>query len=631
MPRDGSGVYHTPVGTDGVPDTTIDSAKYNNNVHDVETDLNTPRPVVAGGTGATSAAGALAALSGETAKQVVTNWDTATWLPGSFYAATTATGTAPVAGHAFAGIAYYANTTDFVCEATDVNDPLNPDKYVRVMSAGVWGAWLRLNPNTSSANLGEYTFSNQVTFPPGSGELRFNNATQNSTTEVFISHLSPAGVDNTATLTALLKAGVDIVVQDKDEGSKYKVFTATANAVLSGSDFRTTVTLKIAAVDIVTANRVLVSASGATQQTQQRQLIYAAPFDALAYNGMQINGSMEVSQENGATGVTLPNGAVKYVVDGFGMYVSGVAGAAGTQTASTSIPGFTQVLTLACPNFPMTGAGDAAHIYQYVEGYRWSRLSWGTPSAQPVTIGFWVFSPTAGTMAVAVRNGAANRSYIVDVPVTAGSWQYKTVTIPGDTAGTWPTTNGAGVIISFNFGAGSTFTGSAANTWLASGAVATSATTKFFTSGNITIYLTGVVVLPGNEAPSAARSPFIMRPYDLELRTCRRYLWRRSFPATTTYLGILQSFSTSLAGGPLFTLSPEMRAAPTITISNNSHFAATTAGGAALGVTTPNFVASADQVFLNSSTFAVGFAAAGNASIFYVNAAGAWMQMDARL
>jgi len=61
MPRDGSGIYTVPAGTDGVPDATIESAKYNAYIHDVETDLNAPRPIIAGGTGATTADAALAA------------------------------------------------------------------------------------------------------------------------------------------------------------------------------------------------------------------------------------------------------------------------------------------------------------------------------------------------------------------------------------------------------------------------------------------------------------------------------------------------------------------------------------------------------------------------------------------
>ena len=127
MPRDGSNIYHRPAGTDGVPNFPIESSKYNAYVADVEQDLNLPRPIVAGGTGATSADGALTNCRRKKPAQIVTNWDSMVWMAGSFYAATTATGTAPVAGHAFAGIAYVSNATvpitDMVLEATTLPIP----------------------------------------------------------------------------------------------------------------------------------------------------------------------------------------------------------------------------------------------------------------------------------------------------------------------------------------------------------------------------------------------------------------------------------------------------------------------------------------------------------------------------
>ena len=106
MPRDGSNIYSRPVGTDGVPNYPIESTKYNANVADVEQDLNLPRPIVAGGTGATNADDALTNISAEKAAQLITNWDSMVWMPGSFYATSAATGASPFAGHAFAGICY---------------------------------------------------------------------------------------------------------------------------------------------------------------------------------------------------------------------------------------------------------------------------------------------------------------------------------------------------------------------------------------------------------------------------------------------------------------------------------------------------------------------------------------------
>src|SRR4051812_6564736 len=102
MPRDGSNVYHRPAGTDAVTDTTIESAKYNALVADLEQDANLPRPIVAGGTAATNADGALVNLGGEKGNQVITNFDSAVWVSGSFSAASSATAP-PVAAHAFTG------------------------------------------------------------------------------------------------------------------------------------------------------------------------------------------------------------------------------------------------------------------------------------------------------------------------------------------------------------------------------------------------------------------------------------------------------------------------------------------------------------------------------------------------
>ena len=61
MPRTG-GVYSPPAGTKGVSNTTIQSVPYNAFVDDLTADANAARPVTAGGTGATTASGARAAL-----------------------------------------------------------------------------------------------------------------------------------------------------------------------------------------------------------------------------------------------------------------------------------------------------------------------------------------------------------------------------------------------------------------------------------------------------------------------------------------------------------------------------------------------------------------------------------------
>jgi len=142
MPRVGD-IYEQPF-PDVAPATTIESTVYNGFTHDVETDLNAARPIVAGGTGATSAEQARFNLQAEAAAQVVTNYDSHMWLPGSFRSAAGATG-APNADNVFAGVvyineplAYPPTNANVVAEARDLTTGI---LYVRRKTAGVWGAW----------------------------------------------------------------------------------------------------------------------------------------------------------------------------------------------------------------------------------------------------------------------------------------------------------------------------------------------------------------------------------------------------------------------------------------------------------------------------------------------------------
>jgi len=283
---------------------------------------------------------------------------------------------------------------------------------------------------------------------------------------------------------------------------------------------------------------------------------YAAPYDAIAYSGMQINGSMEVSQERGIGGTTVTNASAA-IADVFRVDIAGT-GTVGIQQQTVAPPGFTNSVLLNCTAInTLAGATDHQWFEHRIEGYRWSRLGWGASGAQPVTIGFWIQPPISGTMAVAVQTTVSPyRTYVVDVPVTAAAWQYKTVTIPGDVAGTWPKDNTTGAVIYFVFGVGSGRK-TTANTWATQGtAVGTAATTNFFAAGGFT-YITGVVVLPGTQAPTAAQSPTIMRPYDQELVTCKRYFQWIAYNMyfTAAGAGAINGDSVSF---------PQMRAIPTI-------------------------------------------------------------------
>ena len=141
MPRDGSGIYHRPVGIDAIPNRTIESAKYNANVADVEQDLNTPRPIVAGGTGANNARDALINLSAEGARQEVVNYASHQFISGSFWSGTGALDS-PVAGHYFVGTAVTTGDgASAVLHAYDLSAGSGL-QYSRFSDgAGGWGPW----------------------------------------------------------------------------------------------------------------------------------------------------------------------------------------------------------------------------------------------------------------------------------------------------------------------------------------------------------------------------------------------------------------------------------------------------------------------------------------------------------
>jgi hypothetical protein len=141
MPRDGLQQYAPPPGTDGIPNYTVESARYNGFVHDITSDQNNPRPIVAGGTGATTARDAIINLGGEIAQQNVDNYNTFPFVPGSF-ASDNATGRgAPVDGHFFAGICYAAGPT-LIVEARDLSDGTTTGNLYTRKKSGTWGPWV---------------------------------------------------------------------------------------------------------------------------------------------------------------------------------------------------------------------------------------------------------------------------------------------------------------------------------------------------------------------------------------------------------------------------------------------------------------------------------------------------------
>ena len=327
-----------------------------------------------------------------------------------------------------------------------------------------------------------------------------------------------------------------------------------------------------------------------------RQSIYAAPFDAMAYSGMQINGSTDVSQERGYNNpVTVGNNT--YFCDGWMASKNGstMAGSAQCYAGSVGAPFQNSAVIGISAAQATILSGDFFLVSQPFEGYRIQRLMWGTPYAQPLTLGFWTVHHRTGIYSGSIRNADGSRSCAFTYSQIASDIaEYKTVTIPGCLDGTWPIGNAASMSVTFAIAAGATFTAPSAGVWYSGlnylagpGQInGVAATTDAFR-------ITGVVILPGIEAPSAARSALIMRPYDQELVTCKRY-WQKSYgaavaPGTVDNSGMVVFYIDGLSSAThsLFNtvnLGTSMRAAPTVMMYSPSTGAAGKATDAAFGV-----------------------------------------------
>jgi len=145
MPRNpGTGIYTKPY-PDVISDTTIESTVHNGEIADIETDLNTPRPIVAGGTGANNVAQARSNLKAEVAGTQVLNYDSHVFENGSFYSNNGATGQ-PAARY-FVGTARLLGSDPAQYQTIEVHssDGTNPQvAYRRQKIAGVWQAWTSL-------------------------------------------------------------------------------------------------------------------------------------------------------------------------------------------------------------------------------------------------------------------------------------------------------------------------------------------------------------------------------------------------------------------------------------------------------------------------------------------------------
>jgi hypothetical protein len=231
-----------------------------------------------------------------------------------------------------------------------------------------------------------------------------------------------------------------------------------------------------------------------------------------------INGAMVIDQRNAGASVTPANGA--YTLDRF-WYNATQTSRATIQQSTVAPTGFTNSLLVTSSSAYSITSGDVFGVVQRIEGFNTADLGFGTASASTVTVSFWVRSSLTGAFGGSLYNSAANRCYPFSYTInSANTWEQKTVTIAGDTTGTWLTDNGIGITVYFCLGTGSTY-GGTANAWIGSTKLGVTGQTSLVGTNGATFYITGVQLEKGSTATS-----FDYRPYGTELQLCQRYYFK---------------------------------------------------------------------------------------------------------
>lgn len=285
-----------------------------------------------------------------------------------------------------------------------------------------------------------------------------------------------------------------------------------------------------------------------------------------------INGDVRIDQRNVGAAVTVNSGSTFFGPDCW-RAVGEAADGVFTVARSTSTPpaGFSHFLRATVTTADASiGSGQRYRVMTPFEGLDMADLGFGAAGAQSVTLSFRVRSSLTGTFSGALRNGAANRSYPFEFVINAANtWETKTVTIAGDTTGTWPTDNTQWGVLQFDLGAGSTYRGTA-GAWAAADYAGATGAVSLIGTLSATFDISGVQLEVGSAATEFERVPFAVR-----VARCQRYFWKSfdletALGSTSSNGYVLSALNSAGTGGVGYALPVPMRAAPTVTLYNQS-------------------------------------------------------------
>jgi hypothetical protein len=293
-----------------------------------------------------------------------------------------------------------------------------------------------------------------------------------------------------------------------------------------------------------------------------------SPENTFGFRNRIINGAMVIDQRNAGASVTPTTGV--YLLDRWSVETSQNSKFTyGQNLNSATLPtGFSNYLGCQTSTAYTPTSSDYFLLQQKIEGFNVSDLGWGTANAKTVTLSFQVYSSLTGTFGGNIQNGGATRFYPFTYTISsANTWTTISVTIAGDTTGTWLTTNGTGLIVRYGLGVGSTYLGTAGS-WGGTAYFGVTGATSVVGTNGATFYITGVQLEVGSNATS-----FEYRPYGTELALCQRYYFKwLNDTGSAKILSNMQVWLTTAVYGKLIDLPVQMRAQPTTVTSSGSFY-----------------------------------------------------------
>ena len=316
------------------------------------------------------------------------------------------------------------------------------------------------------------------------------------------------------------------------------------------------------------------------------------------YNGFKnriINGAMVIDQRNAGASVSIGGGNnAAYTLDRWQAAGRATLGVFSVQQVTDAPTGFANSLKLTVTTADAT-VTDSYNIQQKIEGFNVADLSFGSASASTVTLSFMVKSSLTGAFGGSLTNSNFDRVYPFSYTISAANtWEQKSVTIAGDTSGTWLTTNGIGFQLNLSLGA-SAGRSATANVWTTTAARQPTGSVNLIATNGATLQFAGVQLEKGSTATS-----FDYRPYGTELALCQRYYFKLDLSGT-----VFQSSMLRPDGSRLFIIpfKQTMRAAPTSMITYDADGSGATLGTPSLTTdlvrvnTTPSLTAGSDPRF----------------------------------